>query len=112
MPYSFRSLVLALAISATSLQGSAQQLSARKCARLITPEFMCDQIYFLASDSMKGRNTPSPQLDSAAAYIARNFHDWGIQPVNGSYFQRFPMSRTELGDTNELRVICSSCVTC
>jgi len=108
MPYSLRFLILVLALSAISLHGSAQSLSPGKSARLITPEFMCDQIYYLASDSMKGRNTPSAQLDSAAAYIAGKFRDWGLQPVNGSYYQRFPLSRTSLGDTNELKVVCGN----
>ena len=72
--------------------------------KLITPDFLSKQINYLASDSMKGRNTPSPQLDSAAAYIARNFKEWGIQPVNGSYFQEVPVCQDQLGDTNELTV--------
>jgi len=84
---------------------SGTQYSTRNGKKLITPDFICRQISYLASDSMKGRNTPSPQLDSAAAYIARNFRDWGIQPWNGSYFQDVPICKNYLGDTNELAVI-------
>ncbi|MCX6281867.1 MAG: M20/M25/M40 family metallo-hydrolase [Bacteroidetes bacterium] len=73
--------------------------------KLITADFLCKQIKYLASDSMKGRNTPSPQLDSAASYIAGNFRDWGIKPWNGSYFQEVPICVDQLGDSNELAVV-------
>jgi hypothetical protein len=61
-------------------------------------------LFFLASDSLKGRNTPSPELDSAAAYIAREFARSGLRPVDGSYFQRVPLNITGLGEPNALRV--------
>jgi len=92
--------ILALIMSGCS----SSQYTKGTARKLITPEFLCTQISYLASDSMKGRNTPSPQLDSAAAYIARNFRSWGIQPVNGSYFQAVPICTDRLGDTNELSV--------
>ena len=84
---------------------SGTQFSSGNGKKLITPDFLSKQINFLASDSMKGRNTPSPQLDSAAVHIARSFRDWGIQPWNGSYFQQVPVCMDQLGDTNELTVI-------
>ena len=84
---------------------SGTQFSSGNGKKLITPDFLSKQINFLASDSMKGRNTPSPQLDSAAGYIARSFREWGIQPWNGSYFQQVPVCMDQLGDTNELTVI-------
>ncbi|MCX6286292.1 MAG: M28 family peptidase [Bacteroidetes bacterium] len=84
---------------------SGTQFSSGNGKKLITADFLYKQISYLASDSMKGRNTPSPQLDSAAAYIVRNFRDWGIQPWDGSYFQEVPICTDQLGDTNELAVI-------
>ena len=84
---------------------SDTRFSSANGKRLITPEFLSGQINYLASDSMKGRNTPSPQLDTAASYIARNFRSWGIQPWNGSYFQEVPVCTDQLGDSNELSVI-------
>jgi hypothetical protein len=61
-------------------------------------------LFFLASDSLKGRNTPSPELDTAAAYIAREFARSGLRPVNGSYFQRVALAIVNLGEPNALRV--------
>ncbi len=76
----------------------------QKPEKLITPELLCDHIYYLASDSMKGRNTPSPELDSAAAWIASEFREEGLQPVNGSFLQTFYLCKKNLGETNRLAV--------
>ncbi|MEI6890272.1 MAG: M20/M25/M40 family metallo-hydrolase [Bacteroidales bacterium] len=84
---------------------SGTQFSSGNGKKLITPDFMGKQISYLASDSMKGRNTPSPQLDSAASYIARNFKQWGIEPWKGSFFQEVPICSDQLGDSNELAII-------
>ncbi|MEI8005299.1 MAG: M28 family peptidase [Bacteroidota bacterium] len=98
--------IFVLVIFCLAIAGESQaQFTSGNGKKLITPDFLSKQINYLASDSMKGRNTPSPQLDSAAAYIARNFREWGIQPWNGSYFQEFPICQDQLGDTNELTVI-------
>ena len=50
-------------------------------------------IYFLASDALKGRDTGSPELDIAAEYIATRFREYGIAPLNGSYYQEVPFKR-------------------
>lgn len=45
-------------------------------------------VTYLASDELKGRQTPSPELDKAAAYIAGEFKKDGVLPGNdGSYYQ-------------------------
>jgi hypothetical protein len=62
---------------------------------------------YLASDALQGRNTPSPGLDSAAAYIAREFARSGVGPVQGRYFQPVRLNIISLGDTNTLRVTAS-----
>ncbi|MBN2091362.1 M20/M25/M40 family metallo-hydrolase [candidate division KSB1 bacterium] len=59
-------------------------------------------VSFLAADSLMGRNTPSPELDKAAEYIASKFKSYGLLPVNGSYFQEVRLHRISLGDTNQL----------
>ena len=72
--------------------------------KFITPALSKQYIDYLASDSMKGRNTPSPELDTAAKFIARNFESAGILPVNGSYFQKVKMGIISLGKDNFLRI--------
>ncbi|HUI63595.1 MAG TPA: PA domain-containing protein, partial [Bacteroidota bacterium] len=70
----------------------------------IRPQDVHRNIFYLASDSMKGRNTPSPELDSAGAYISREFARSGLLPVNGSYFQHVPLNIVDLGEPNALRI--------
>ena len=62
-------------------------LSAEKLRRVVEA---------LAHDSMAGRPTPSPQLESAAAYIASVFKSAGLLPLGDdeSFFQRFPVAET------------------
>ena len=71
----------------------------------ITPELLKKYIYYLASDSMKGRNTPSKELDLAADYISKELASMGVQPVNGTYFQNIPFCSTNLDvDKSSLKV--------
>lgn len=59
-------------------------------------------LLFLADDSMRGRNTPSPQLEQSAEYIAERFRESGLVPVNGAWFHHYELVRTELGPTQRL----------
>jgi hypothetical protein len=58
----------------------------------ITPGDMRARIGFLASDALRGRDTPSPGLEVAAAYIASEFMRMGLEPAGDdrSYLQRYP----------------------
>ena len=64
-------------------------------------------IYYLASDAMKGRFTGSPEARKAGEYIKEQFVQSGLKPLfNGSYFQEFPfIEDVELTDNNSLSVI-------
>lgn len=50
-------------------------------------------IGFLASDALKGRDTPSPEQEIAAEYLKSRFVEYGVSVVEGmdSYFQDVPM---------------------
>ena len=71
----------------------------------ITPKNIREYLTFLASDFLKGRGTPSPELDTAAAYISRHFMSSGLQPINGSYFQKVKLGKVNLGDDNQLKIV-------
>ena len=43
---------------------------------------------YLASDALKGRATGSPELETAAGYIASQFQSFGVKPVPGSTYQQ------------------------
>ncbi len=67
-------------------------------AATITPQDMYDRIAFLACDELAGRNTPSPGLEKAAEYIAREFAAMGLEPAgdSGTFIQRWPYHQTRL----------------
>lgn len=52
---------------------------------------------FLASDEMKGRALGSPELNKAAAFIAKEFSKAGLKPLKGEsdFFQKFNIYRSE-----------------
>jgi len=70
----------------------------------ISSELVREHAFFLASDSLKGRNSPSPELEIAAGYIARVFESNGFQPVQGSYLNRVPLNIVSLGEKNSLSI--------
>jgi hypothetical protein len=59
----------------------------------ITPTEVRQRISVLADDSMRGRDTPSPELDKVAAWIAAEFRRFGLRPGgdSGTYLQRYPI---------------------
>jgi hypothetical protein len=51
-----------------------------------------EDLKFIASDELQGRDSPSAGLDRAADYIAGEFRKAGLEPgANGSYFQNASM---------------------
>ena len=64
-------------------------------AETITASDIRSRIEILAHDSMLGRDTPSPGLERAAAYVVGEFKRLGLQPAgdDGTYVQRFGVSR-------------------
>jgi hypothetical protein len=60
----------------------------RSALNRITPESLRGHVSFLASDRLRGRGTPSKELDIAAEYIASQFRGAGLEPVgDDGYFQ-------------------------
>src|SRR5579871_3554242 len=54
----------------------------------ISADSLRDNLTYIASDELEGRNTPSHGLDLAADYIAAQFKRAGLEPGAGdSYFQ-------------------------
>jgi len=70
----------------------------RTAANTIVAENLMRDISYIASDALKGRATPSPGLDSAAAFIVRRLVAMKIKPVgdNGTYYQHYTIRRANL----------------
>ncbi len=59
---------------------------------------------YLASDEMLGRDTPSPELERAAQYIADRFKEFGVEPIGGKYMQPYALQRVYLGEPNSMSI--------
>lgn len=61
----------------------------------ITVEDLRRRVMIVAHDSMMGRDTPSPGLERAAAYVGREFRRLGLVPGGeaGSFEQRWALTR-------------------
>ena len=68
---------------------------ARKAAEIITADTLKDYLYYVASDEMEGRDTPSRGLDLTAKFIALNLKRWGFKPAgdDGTFFQKIALRR-------------------
>ncbi len=67
-------------------------------AETITASDMLAHITFLASDELEGRDTPSPGLEKAAAYLEESFQSAGLEPAGdgSSFVQRWTFEQTSL----------------
>jgi Zn-dependent M28 family amino/carboxypeptidase len=78
---------------------TAQNAAVRATAeRAITQADLLRDVSYIASDALRGRATPSPGFDSAAAYIVRELKALGVKPFgdNGGYFQHYPLAHSVL----------------
>src|SRR2546423_8147696 len=84
--------------AAVATAPSSSLATSRKLADQITAAQLKDYLYFIASDEMEGRDTPSRGLDTVAKFIALNLSRWGLKPAgdNGTYFQRISLQRLRL----------------
>jgi Zn-dependent M28 family amino/carboxypeptidase len=84
-------------------QATAQQNSAlRAAADAIAASDLMRDATWLSSDVLRGRATPSPGLDSAAAYISRELRRLGFTPGgdNGTYLRHYTLRRETLDGAN------------
>ena len=75
----------------------------QRAAQTISPEDIRRRIGIIADDSMRGRDTPSPELDKVAAYIGREYRRLGLKPGgdSGTFIQRYAIDRVEIrGDSS------------
>ncbi len=74
------------------------QAPVQRAAQTISSEDIRRRIGIIADDSMRGRDTPSPELDKVAQYIAREYRRLGLKPggENGSFLQRYSIDRVQV----------------
>lgn len=67
----------------------ARQSIPSESIKVINENIVTSTVSFLASDEMRGRDTPSPELTIASSYVAARFLGAGLKGLgdNGSYYQ-------------------------
>jgi hypothetical protein len=96
-----RATVILLAVALASEVAAAQiPARVREAANVIQQGNLKRDVEYLAADALRGRKSPSPGLDSAAAYVARRLAALRITPAgdNGTYRQHYTV-RTQKLDT-------------
>jgi hypothetical protein len=85
-------IVSACAPSAPSAPAPAARAAlAIAAAETITSATVMREVHALAHDSTRGRDTPSPELEKAAHYLAHRLAELGLEPAgdDGSYIHRW-----------------------
>ncbi len=89
-------LSVSLLVSSTTFAQTVKISSDdRKIAEAITAEQLSSYLYFVASDAMGGRDTPSFGLDVTAEFLKMNLQKWGFKGAgdNGTFFQKIALRR-------------------
>ena len=70
----------------------------QQAAQSITQNDVRRRIGIIADDSMRGRDTPSPELDKVAEYIAGEYRRFGLRPAGDAngYLQRYSLDRFQV----------------
>ncbi len=74
-------------------------------AESITAADLRADLFFLASDNMRGRLTDTPENRLAAEFIASRFARAGLAPPGGSYFHGYRLVRAALSEPNRLDLL-------
>jgi hypothetical protein len=102
MKKQFLALFLTISFVFTAFAQSSFKPSSNaiKASETITKEQLSDYLYFVASDEMEGRDTPSRGLDTTAKFIGMNLSRWGFKPAgdNGTFYQKIAL-KSESVDT-------------
>jgi hypothetical protein len=91
-------LFLLLATPLLAAPVCAQSPGVHDAMGSITEQDILTRIGVIAHDSMRGRDTPSPELDEVARYIAAEFRRFGLTPGgdDGGFIQRYPLRTVRL----------------
>ncbi|HSU16240.1 M20/M25/M40 family metallo-hydrolase [Longimicrobium sp.] len=103
-PSAFLPAALAMFAGAASLRAqSAAPLppEVAAAANTITITDARARLEFISSDLMRGRDTPSPELNIVASYLASNYQAMGFQPggEGTTFFQWYPYGMRRLDPT-------------
>ena len=98
--------VLVAALLAAVVLAAQTDASAPGSASILSTDLEAD-VRYLAGDALQGRLTGTDGNRQAAEFIAARFAELGLSPAgsDGSYFHRFDLVTSQLGDDNQFQVI-------
>ena len=97
-------LVSAPAVSAQMAAPPPPEVTS--AAATISIADMKQHMEVIADDSMRGRDTPSPELMETAQYVADRFAEFGLAHGNGdSYLQLYPLSSIKAAPASDHRLV-------
>jgi hypothetical protein len=98
-------MLLIVAAATVVAQPAALPSNVREAAEQISIAQLAWDVAFLASDELRGRNTPSAGFDTAAEYIIERLRSAGVEPFGDakSYRQHYDLHVTEV-DTSAARL--------
>ena len=90
-------LLAAAPLAAQRAPSTPSTPALRAAVESITEADFRRRLAVIADDSMRGRATPSPELEKTAAYIADAFRSFGLRPGgdDGTFIQRYPIQRSQ-----------------
>ncbi len=99
-------LIITLLLPSSAFAQTAVKITAKEkqLAEMITAEQLREYLYFVASDEMEGRDTPSRGLDLTAQFMALMLKRWKFKPAgdNGTFFQKMALSRDAVIPANAI----------
>ena len=106
MPSRSRHAALAsvLLLAASLAAGQSERPSAPELESITAADLRAD-LFFLASDGMRGRLSETPENALAAEFIASRFERAGLEAPSGSYFQRYRLAHSALGGGNRFEIL-------
>lgn len=92
-PSTCLALLIAPLAAPLTAQVATEAADVKRLMELIDPELLKGHLYYIASDTLGGRDTPSKGLDLAAQYLAAHLRRLDFVPAPGrdSYFQPIEM---------------------
>ena len=100
------SLLLVFAPAVSAQMAAPPPPEVTDAAATISVADMKQHMEVIAHDSMRGRDTPSPELMETARYVAERFAEFGLEPGNGdSYLQLYPLSSIKPAPASDHRLV-------
>jgi hypothetical protein len=99
-----KNLITGILLTITTFANA--QDNSKKYAESITPGDLKKHLTFIASDSLKGRDTGSPGQKIAADYVSRHFAEYGLKPIvtaadgTKSFLQKYNLYTRKWGDVS------------